>query len=140
MLVNLGEILDDPCVAVNVLLEDLPVVDARLPRRAGVEQHEALVHFVQRRRDALAAGRRPVEMNGVDAAVHGGIVVLAAGGNADQLRFDVLRDHADLLHVEVTVEKRASAAPVAIISADEPEMPAPAGDSECVSSTNPACG
>ena len=29
---------------------------------------------------------------------------------------------------------------MAIINADEPEMPAPAGDSECVSSTKPPCG
>ena len=35
----------DLLVAVNVLLEDLPVVDPRVPRRAGVEQHEALVHL-----------------------------------------------------------------------------------------------
>ena len=36
--------------------------------------------------------------------------------------------------------KRASAALVQIIMADEPEMPAPAGDSECVSSRKPCFG
>ena len=36
--------------------------------------------------------------------------------------------------------KRASAAVVAIISADDPEMPAPAGDSESVSISSPSLG
>ena len=36
--------------------------------------------------------------------------------------------------------KRARAAEVAIISADDPEMPAPAGDSESVSISRPSLG
>ena len=42
---NFGEVADDVLVAIDVLLEDLPVVDARLARRTGINQHEALVHF-----------------------------------------------------------------------------------------------
>jgi hypothetical protein len=39
-----------------------------------------------------------------------------------------------------TWQVRANAAVVAIISADEPEIPAPAGDLEYVSSTKPLFG
>ena len=44
-----------------------------------------------------------VEVNGADSAVERGIVILATGGNLDDLRFDVLRDHAHLLEREVPV-------------------------------------
>ena len=46
-------------------------------------------------------------MHGAHAAVHRGIVVLATGGNADQLRFDVLRDDANLFQIELAPVKRA---------------------------------
>ena len=55
---NLLEVANDLLVAVDVLLEDLPVVDARLPRRAGVEEHEAACHLVGRDRNRLASHAR----------------------------------------------------------------------------------
>ena len=102
---DLREVPDDVLVAVDVLLEDLPVVDARLPRRAGVEQHEALVHFLGRNCDGLAMNSIGIEVNGVYPAVHRRIVVLATGGNANQLRFDILCDHANLFDVDVATHK-----------------------------------
>ena len=46
-----------------------------------------------------------IELYGADAAVERGIVILASGGDADELGFDVLRDLADLLGRKLTPGK-----------------------------------
>ena len=134
------EVVEHLLVAIDVRFEYFPIVDARLARRSGIDQHEAPVQLFRRDADRGMVNAIGIKMNGAHAAIQSGIVILASGGNLDELGFNVLRDHANLLAISFLPVKRASAAVVAIISADEPEMPAPAGDSECVSISKPPSG
>jgi hypothetical protein len=59
-----------------------------------------------------------------DAAVHGRVIILAAGRDANEAGFDVLGDLADF-SIEYLVPNQAlNALTVAMISADDPEIPA----------------
>ena len=88
-------------VAVDVSLEDLPVIDAGLARRSGVGEQKAHLDLFGRDRNGGAMDSVGIEMNGADAAVERGIVVLAAGGHADDLGLDVLGDDAQLFEIEI---------------------------------------
>ena len=69
------------------------------------------------------------QLDGRHAAVQGRTVVLNARRYADRLALDV---HGDLQQLSGSAEapvQWASAPHAAIVSADEPAMPAPAGDS-----------
>src|ERR1035438_9543347 len=94
------EVVYDVLVAVDVLFEYLPVVDARLPRRSGVEENEALIDLVERNRHRLPADSVWPKMHCAHTAVHRRIIILAAGGYADQLGFDILRNHANLFDID----------------------------------------
>ncbi len=134
------EVAQDAPVAVDVALEDLPVIDAALARRAGVGEDKAAVELGGIACNAVAMDAIDIEFDGTDAAVQRGIIILTSGGNTDELRFDVLRNLAELFRESLRAPKRASAEAVAIIKAEEPEIPAPAGDSESVSRRNPVAG
>ncbi len=70
-----------------------------------------------------------VELDRRDAAVQRRPVVLDAGRDPDGLALDVHRDLEQVLgRIDAPVQ-RASAPQAAIVSADDPAMPAPAGDS-----------
>src|SRR5882724_2160291 len=90
------EIAEDFLVPIDVGFENLPVVDAGLPRRAGICKYETGVDLFRSDRDRLAVDAVGLEMNGAGAAVESRVVVLAPSRDADELGFDVLRDHADL--------------------------------------------
>src|SRR2546425_682192 len=86
---NPFEVAPDAPVAVNVRLEHLPVVNARLPRLPGVTEHQAALELVKidaQRLAALAAGG---EFDGVGAAKRGRVVVLRARGHMDYDGFGV---------------------------------------------------
>src|SRR5208283_169267 len=104
---------------IHVLLEDFPVVDAGLPWRSGVEHHKAFVHFSKGNRDGLATDSACIEMHSAST-------------------FCAITRICSIFSLRLV--KRARAALVAIIRAEEPEMPAPAGDSENVSSRKPLFG
>ena len=125
------EAVEDVAVAVDVPLGDLPVVRAgiaaaRRCRRArcGARARAGSTSSATRR-DAVDA-----ELDRRDAAVQRRPIVLHAGRHADRLALDVHRDLQEMLGV---VGRCRSSAPArrttAIVSADEPAMPAPAGDS-----------
>ena len=82
-------------------LEDLPVVDARLPGRPGIRQHKTTVEFLSRHEYGLVVDSVRPQVNGAHAAIQRRIVVLASGGHANQLGLDVLRDLANLLEIQV---------------------------------------
>ena len=90
-------------VAVDMRFKNFPIVYARLPGRTRVGQHEARFDFLRNDGNSFAVNAVGVKVNGADSAVERGIVILATGGNLDDLRFDVLRDHAHLLEREVPV-------------------------------------
>ena len=97
---NLLEVAEDMAVAVDVGLEDFPVIDAGLPRGAGVGKHKAGLDFFRLHGNGLAVDAIDVEVNGADPAIESGIVVLATGGHVDELRFNILSDDAHLLETE----------------------------------------
>src|SRR6516165_5343014 len=97
----LGKIANYALVSIDVLLEHLPIIDAGPPRRPGVEEHKPLVDLLGWNGDRFAVNPVGIKMDGVDAAVHRRIVILAAGWNTNQLRLNVLRDHANLFDVDV---------------------------------------
>ena len=99
-------------------------------RRAGVGEDDALLELarVDVERDALDAVH--AELDRRDAAVERRAVVLHAGRHANRLALDVHRDLQQVVRVATTRRSTAASAPqTAIVSADEPAMPAPAGDS-----------
>src|SRR3954469_9921564 len=81
--------------------KNFPIVDARLPRRSGVSDNETRIELLSSDRNRLAMDTVGFEMNRVHPAVESGIVILASGRNADELRFHVLRDHANLFQREL---------------------------------------
>ena len=56
-------------------------------------------------RDRLAVNSVGVEMDCIYSAIHRGIVILAAGGNANQLGLDVLGDDPNLLDVDFATDE-----------------------------------
>src|SRR6516162_1729085 len=92
-------------IAVDVLLEDFPVIDPRLPRRTRIEQNETLVHLIHWDRNGLARNSVNIEVNGAHSAIHGWVVILATGRNANQLRLDILRNHTNLLDIDFATDE-----------------------------------
>ena len=97
------EVAEYPLVAVDVGLEDLPIVDAGLPRRAGVGQNKARLDFFRRDGYGFAVNAVGIEMYRAGSPVKRGIIILAAGGYLDDLGLDILGDDAHLLEGEVAV-------------------------------------
>ena len=83
-------------IAIDVGLGHFPIIDAGIAGRAGVAEHDAAIEIVKihRNRDAPYAGRS--QFDGADAAVQRRVVILHARGHANDLRFHVLRNLADL--------------------------------------------
>src|SRR4051794_39125911 len=90
----------DVLVASDMRLEDLPIVYAGLARRSGVGDNEAPLNLFRRDWQGFAVDSVGLKMDGADATVERGIVILAASRYADELCFDVLRNDADLFAVE----------------------------------------
>ena len=94
---NTLEVAVDPFVTVDVGLEYFPIVDAGLPRRAGVGKYEARLDLFRRDRGRFAVNAVGVEVDGAHPAVESRIVVLAASGDLNDLRLNILGDHTHLL-------------------------------------------
>src|SRR6266700_3709834 len=95
------KVMEDLLVAVDVRLEDLPVVNARLARHSGIGQNKALVQVLRGHAHNSMMNAVRIKMYGAYASVERRIVVLTSGGDLDQLRFHVLRDHAELLSIQL---------------------------------------
>ena len=112
------EVTEDVAVAVDMGLEHFPVVDAGLAGRAGIGEQEAHLDFFRRDGHGSAANAIGIEIDGADAAVEGGIIILAAGGHADDLSLDVLGESTrSFSRSKSRPVKRARAAQVAIMRA-----------------------
>src|SRR5205807_1579654 len=94
---NLFEVAEYVAVAIDVRLEHFPIVDAGFAWRPRIGEHEPGFNLLWGNRDSLAVNAVDVEVDGTDPAVKGRIVVLAARGHVDDLRFDVLGNHPHLL-------------------------------------------
>src|ERR1700733_3173935 len=86
-------------------LEDLPVIDAGLPGRSCVGEQKAHFDIFGRDGNRGAMDSLGIKVNGADAAVKRGIVILAAGGDTEHLRFDVLGDDAQFFEIIVAASK-----------------------------------
>src|SRR5208337_7701 len=84
-------------VSVDVGFGDFPIVDTGIARRARVAQNDALIEVVEIHWYRDAPHARGSQLDGADAAIKRRVVILHARWNADDLRFHVLRDFADLL-------------------------------------------
>ena len=91
------EVAEHPLVAIDVGLENFPIVDTGLARRAGVGQNKARLDFFRGDRDRLAMNAVRIEMDRARPSIKRGIVILAAGRDLDDLRLDVLGNHPHLL-------------------------------------------
>src|SRR5206468_7843193 len=94
---NALEIPEYAPVAVDVRLEDLPIIDPRFARSAGVSQHEPRFNLLRKDRNCLTVNPVGVEVDCAHAAIERGIVVLASGRHLNDLRLYVLRYDAHLL-------------------------------------------
>src|SRR4029077_9560998 len=77
---NFGDslkIAEHALVSVDVGLEDLPIVNSRLPRRAGIGEHETSFDFFRRYGERLPMYAVGIKMNRADPSVEGRIVILA---------------------------------------------------------------
>ena len=90
-------------VAIDMSLKDFPVVNARFPRRSGVSQDESGFNFAWIDGHGLPTYPVGAQVNGADTSIQRRIVVLAAGGHLDNLRFDILGNHAYLLEPELVL-------------------------------------
>ena len=135
------EVTEHSFVAVDVCLENLPIVDAGLARRTGVGQHKAGFDLFRRNRDRLAVDPVGIKMN------RAGALRKERDSNPGSrwARWMIWASTFCAItricsSVRLRSVKRARAAVLAIIRADDPEMPAPAGDSESVSISRPSLG
>src|ERR1700683_2373360 len=94
---NVPEITLHLAIAVDVGLGHFPIIDAGVTRRARVAEHNPAIELVQIpwNGDTLDAGWP--QFDGADTAIERRVVILRAGGHANDLRFDVLRNLADFL-------------------------------------------
>ena len=76
-------------VTVNVTLEDFPVIDSRKTRLAGVADHKAAIEFVFINRQMLALDPVSSQVNTRGRTVERRIIILDAGRNLDDCRFDI---------------------------------------------------
>ena len=99
------EVSEHPLVSVDVRLEDFPIVDAGLPRRACVSQNKAGFEFLRSDCHRFAVDAVGIEMNRAGSSIERGIVILATGRHLDDLGLDVLGNHAHLLEREIAPGK-----------------------------------
>ena len=78
--------------AVDVILEHFPIVDARLPRLAGVAEHQPPVELLQIARQRFAPFATGCQMDGHGPAERGRIVVLRPRRHANDDCFHVAAD------------------------------------------------
>src|SRR5580700_8792999 len=100
---NAFEVAEHVAIAIDVSLEDLPIVNPRLSGSSGVGQHEARLDLFRHDRYGFAMDAICIEMNCAHSAIEGRVVVLATGGNRDDLRLDVLRNHPHLFEAEIAL-------------------------------------
>ena len=135
-----GEVAVDGTIAIDIALHHLPVVDAGIARLARIDKDETFVQIARVNGQFLADNAGRTEFDGGNAAVHGGVIILCAGGNANDLRlqFWAISRIFSMRSPRPVSLFRAHA--TEIISAEEPEIPAPAGASEPVSMVRPLSG
>src|SRR5712691_7466198 len=86
------EAVEDVAVAVDVLLHDLPIVRAGVPRLARIAEHDSAFKLARVDVERHAPHAVDIHLDRGDAAVHRGAVVLQPRGNVDGLRLDVHRN------------------------------------------------
>ena len=86
-------------IAVDVPLGDLPVVGARVARRAGVGEDDAALELARVDVERDAADAVDAQLDGGDPAVQRRPIVLHAGRHADRLALDVHRHLQQILGV-----------------------------------------
>src|SRR5437868_11723934 len=84
------EISDHAFISVNMRLENLPIVNTGLPRRAGIGENKAGFDFLRHDGNSLPMDAIEIQVDCAHSAIKRGIVVLASSGNVNDLRFDVL--------------------------------------------------
>src|SRR5215471_6375117 len=84
------EIVKDAALAVDVVLENSPVIDSTFSRSAGIGKNKPAVEFLRRHRNCLAMNAINIQMDGIHSTVERGIVILTSGGNTNELGFRVL--------------------------------------------------
>src|SRR5439155_12712687 len=89
------EAIEDVPIAVDMTLDDLPVVGAGSARRAGVRQHDAALELARIDVEHHTGDPGDAELDGRDAAVERRTIVLHAGWDPDRLAFDVHRHLQD---------------------------------------------
>src|SRR5690349_10142637 len=99
------KIPEDALLAIDMRLEDFPIVDPRLARRAGVSQHKSRFNLLGQDRNGFAVNSVGIEMDRAHAAVERGIVILTSSRHLNDLRFDVLRDYTHLLERQMAAGK-----------------------------------
>ena len=121
-------------------LHHFPVVNARNCAEPGVRQHETAIQFLRGDRQRAYAQCPPDRARWPRRRLHGRIIILRTGRNANHLRFDVLRDFADLFDLVAAAGEPIERAATEIISEDDPDIPAPAGacESDSISMPRPA--
>src|SRR5579872_4148303 len=87
--------------AIDVILKYLPVVDSALARRACICQHKPAVQLFRGNGERLAMNAVHIKMDGAYTAIESGIVVLASSRHSNELGFNILRHHPDLLPVQL---------------------------------------
>src|SRR5437867_2363409 len=90
-------------VAVDMSLEDFPIIDSRLSRSSRIRQHKTRLDFFRCDRHGFAVNSISVKMNCAHPAIERWIVILAPSRNRDDLRFDILSNDAHLLQGEVAI-------------------------------------
>ena len=115
-----------PAIAVDVAREYLPVIDAGLPRLAGVAQHQPPFEFggvADQRLAPLAAGQ---QFDGADAAKRRRIMVLGSRRHANDNGFNVAADVDPVLAMQARtgdpVERRADGHSHAPTSRQSPRL------------------
>src|SRR5439155_20561551 len=89
----------DVCVAVDVAVADLPLVRARVSRRARVDEHDPPLELARIDFEADALDTVDAKLDRRNASVQRRTVVLYAGWYADRLTLDVHRDLQEVIGI-----------------------------------------
>ncbi len=132
---NPFETVEYGAIAVEMPFDDFPVVRPRVTRQACVCEHQAFLEGARIDVEADPLNAADAELDRRDATVKRRTIVLNAGRHPNRLALDVHRDAAaDPRDPSERWVHCDSAPHAAIVNAEDPAMPAPAGDSPRVMS------